>query len=53
MRWAIVTNGLVTNLVLWDGVTPWHESTNAVAVGDQPVDIGWAWNGTTFVEPEE
>lgn len=52
-RYAIVQNGAVTNLALWDGVAPWSpENAVAINVEAQPqVQIGWLYNGSVFSAP--
>ncbi|MDR7032925.1 hypothetical protein [Mesorhizobium sp. BE184] len=49
MRYAIVTAGIVDNIVEWDGGDGWSppEGSEAVeAVG--PVSIGWTYDGEAF-----
>lgn len=45
MRYAVILNGLVINVVLWDGEEPWHPGDDVSAI-DCPdeVGIGWLWN---------
>lgn len=53
MRYAVVSAGVVVNVVLWDGVTPWEPvSGEPVACGDT-VSIGWTYDGDTFADPNE
>jgi hypothetical protein len=54
--YAVVENGVVTNLVQWDGQTKWQppEGAEAIAVPDGVfIDIGYAWDGTAFNAPRE
>ena len=53
MRYAIIEAGKVTNVTLWDGVTPWTlpAGTEAVACPDN-VGIGWTYDGQTWAPPE-
>lgn len=53
MRYAIVVNGIVTNVVIWDGVTQWAHEGEAVAIADMPIGIGWNYDGSVFTEPDE
>lgn len=45
MRYAVILNGVVINVVLWDGEEPWHPGDDVSAI-DCPdeVGIGWLWN---------
>ena len=55
MNHAIVENGLVSNIIVWDGDTAiWSppEGQSAVALSDDsPVVIGWSYSGTDFAAP--
>lgn len=44
MRYALIVAGIVENVVLWDGVTPWEAEGDAVACSDE-VAIGWTYDG--------
>jgi hypothetical protein len=48
--WAVLNNeGLVVNVVLWDGQTDWNPDAQTVDLSDHAgAGIGWKWNGTTF-----
>jgi len=56
-RWAMILSGVVDNVCLWDG----NESTWRPPEGClmQPIPdgsgagIGWGWDGTDFVAPEQ
>lgn len=45
-RYALVQDGQVLNVTLWDGVEPLElpEGQSLVACGDDPVGPGWAWD---------
>lgn len=52
--YAIVANGVVVNVVLWDGGDEWAppEGSTAVLVPIGTfVSIGYTYNGTTFSAP--
>lgn len=55
MRWAIVQNGIVTNIVLWDGQETWQPPMGAaiIALNETVCDIGWLYDGTSFSPPAE
>lgn len=54
-QYALVENGVVVNVILWDGNTAtWAapEGQQAVAIPDgEHVAIGWTWDGKTFEAP--
>jgi hypothetical protein len=53
-KYAVVIAGVVDNIVLWDGVTPWAPdkgSTLVLLADGVAVNIGWRWNGKSFTPP--
>jgi hypothetical protein len=54
-RYALVENGVVVNVILWDGDTEaWQPPEGATAEllpADSPVSIGFTFNGTMFSPP--
>ena len=49
-RIAIIENGVVVNVALWDGVTTWNQQGTDVT--DQPqVGPGWTYDGADFTAP--
>ena len=55
-NYAIVENGIVTNIVTWDGdAEKWSAPDGAIAVaisGEVPVCIGWTYADGTFSDPD-
>lgn len=50
-RWAVVDDGIVVNLIVWDGESPWSPPSDARVIeipDDSPVDIGWSYDGSNF-----
>jgi len=50
-RYAIVSSGIVINLIQWDGDSEWAPPAGSEAVlipAGTFVDIGYTWNGSTF-----
>jgi hypothetical protein len=53
--YALVQNGFVINLIVYDGVSP-YDPTQGVPVpipGGSAADIGWTFDGTNFAAPAE
>lgn len=50
-NYAIIENGIVTNIVIWDGGSEWTPPTDAIAVPIPPsafVSIGYAYSEGAF-----
>lgn len=54
MRYAIVSDGIVADVVEWDGATPWTppDGTTLQQLGDSPAGSGWTFDGSAFAPPE-
>jgi len=54
-KYAIIDNGVVINIVVWDGVAAWSpESGKPVEIKDSVfVDIGYLYSNEQFTAPEE
>lgn len=52
MRYAVVNDGIVSNVILWDGESPIDENLVLIP-SDQPFEIGWKYDGENFTPPEE
>ena len=54
-KYVVVSNGLVTNIVVADSKEVAEEVTRLTCI-DYPegkfVKIGWTWDGTTLVDPD-
>lgn len=52
--YAIVENGVVDNIVVWDGEAEWSPPAGTTAVqvpATATVDIGYSWDGKNFTKP--
>jgi len=52
--YALVQNGEVVNMIVWDGESEWTppEGLTAIPTPDgSPVAIGWSFDGTSFEPP--
>jgi hypothetical protein len=49
--YAIIENGTVTNVAVWDGETEWPHEGDAVLIPEgSSVGIGWDYDGKKFVD---
>lgn len=52
--YAIVEQGTVSNIVVWDGGPEWTppaDSTQVLLPAGSPVGVGYTYNGTQFTPP--
>jgi hypothetical protein len=55
--YALINNGIVTNMAIWDGVSEWNpgcqivEVTNLTCNDGSPIQIGCTYDGTNFYPP--
>jgi len=58
-NWAMILNGIVDNVCLWDGDTNTWQPPAGYLMEPIPdpntdgVGIGWGWDGTNFVAPPQ
>lgn len=52
---AMIINGIVVNLAVWDGITPWNPGDEYTLVdimdNSNGVGIGWSYGGDGFMDP--
>lgn len=53
MKYAVVTNGIVDNVIELDEQTEWTppEGSSVINIDETPAGPGWAYDGTTFTAP--
>ena len=51
-RWAVVADGVVVDVVLWDGVSAWSTDAGELVAAADGVGPGWAWDGEAFHGPD-
>lgn len=52
MKYALVENNVVTNIVLWDGVSPFETDGELIPLDDDPpLGIGWHREGSEWIAP--
>jgi hypothetical protein len=52
--YAVVSSGIVTNVILWDGVSEWappEGSTANLLPPSSQVGVGYSYTGTTYTAP--
>lgn len=55
MRCAVVRDGVIENVVLWDGATPWAPPKGAELYPVEDgvvVSVGWKWDGGPVRPPQ-
>ena len=50
MNYAIIKNGIVENIVIWDGKSEWPESASAI-LSTEGMGIGWHYVNGVFSAP--
>lgn len=53
MNYALVKDGVVENIVLWDGEGDLFEDCVAVNIEGLSVGVGWTYDGKNFIAPVE
>lgn len=53
MRYAIVKDGVVENVIAWDGETPYQADGELVSLDGVVAGVGWTYDGKAFVAPLE
>jgi hypothetical protein len=54
MNYAIIDEtGLVVNVVLWDGKTPWVPPAGYIALPLLEASIGWTFANGQFIAPSD
>lgn len=50
-KYAVVSDGVVINTVLWDGDVKWHPEQGGAIVAGDDVGIGWLYEEGKFTPP--
>lgn len=54
MTYAVVVDGLVVNVVLWDGESEFDAPGQLVQIPDDtPAGVGWSFDGSTWTSPPQ
>lgn len=49
--YAVVKNGIVENVILWDGESEWSPDNGVAIIADSGVGIGWSYANGVFTPP--
>ncbi|EPT4023353.1 hypothetical protein [Enterobacter roggenkampii] len=52
MRYALITDGIVVNIVIWDGEGHIFDDYQVVKIDGIPCGIGWIYEDGVFTDPE-
>ena len=54
-NYCIIENGVVTNVVVWDGdITGWQPAQGVTVLPQTGQEgVGWTYDGTNFIAPPE
>ena len=47
MRYAIVKNNLVENVIVWDGKSPYTPPNGTIVIASETAEIGFIYNSDT------
>ncbi|HFN0602079.1 TPA: hypothetical protein ACHBVO_003222 [Klebsiella pneumoniae] len=50
--YAVVDNGVVINIVIWDGESKWKPESGVAILAEDSVSIGWLYRDGYFSQPE-
>jgi hypothetical protein len=53
MRYALIENGIVKNIIIWNGVSEYARSNELIQITDQICDIGYSYVDGNFIAPIE
>lgn len=55
VRWAVIRDGVVENVIEWDGETTWEPEPGAAIVADEDglAQPGYLYDGVSFTAPED
>ncbi|EFC2565626.1 hypothetical protein AFM40_003331 [Escherichia coli] len=49
--YAVVQNGVVVNITVWDGESEWNPSDGVAVLAEEGVGVGWSYDGKKFIKP--
>jgi hypothetical protein len=52
VRWALVVDGVVVQVIVWDGVSDYEPPAGATLVQSDEANVGWLSVDGVLVQPE-
>jgi hypothetical protein len=52
VRWALVVDGVVVQVIAWDGVSAYEPPSGAALVQSDEANVGWLLADGVLVQPE-
>jgi hypothetical protein len=50
--YALIRNGVVYNIIVWDGVSPYdHGAQEAIQLDDSVIHVGFLYQDGQFIDP--
>ncbi|ELQ7224703.1 hypothetical protein QQ528_003577 [Escherichia coli] len=49
--YAVVNNGIVVNIAVWDGESEWEPTDGVAVLAEDGVGVGWSYDGEKFIKP--
>jgi hypothetical protein len=53
MRYAVIEDGIVVNVIIWDGATEWSPPEGQQVVPSNEAGVGYRYDGAMFHSPDE
>ena len=51
--YAVVNNGVVVNIAVWDGESEWEPTDGIAVLAEEGVGIGWLYDGEKIIKPAD
>lgn len=51
--YAVVNNGVVVNIAVWDGESEWKPTDGIAVLAEEGVCIGWLYDGEKIIKPAD
>ncbi|HAW3248011.1 TPA: hypothetical protein JLS05_000261 [Escherichia coli] len=49
--YAVVNNGIVVNIAVWDGESEWEPTDGVAVLAEDGVGVDWSYDGEKFIKP--
>lgn len=51
--YAVVSNGVVVNIAVWDGESEWKPTDGIAVLAEGNVGMGWRYEDKKFIKPAD